>query len=280
MTDLNQKLRLLSFLNEKIRATSEEKVHNIEMNNFTLLIQGPVLRNLITMCHMQKHMETIVSTWIHPYIDREVEMFYRPNLQPIINEVPDTSNVYNDQNRYLQFVSTYAGLRAVGTEYVIKVRSDEYYSNLLPAIEKFLKNPNKILTNNVFFRKSACLRYHPSDHLIIGRTSFLKEVYENCIVECEQNGDAIEAGVFKQTPKRIVPEQQFAMTCIRKLEKKPFKFPQDTKKVSEVMRKHFEIIDNRELGNFCVSAKKYGRFVNSLNYLYPKIDVISSLEEL
>jgi hypothetical protein len=250
------------------------------MINFTLLIQGPILRNLITMCEMQKHMNTVVSTWIHPRIDSEIMLFYRPNLRPIINEVPNLENVYNEQNRYLQFCSTYLGLKEVDTEYVIKVRSDEYYSNLMPAIEKFLQDPNKILTNNVFFRKTSYMRYHPSDHLIIAKTSLLREVYENCIAECQLNGDVLEEGVFDQFPLRIVPEQQFAMTCIRKLEPNPFKFESQAKKVKSIMKKHFEVINTAELGNFCVSAKRYGKFPNNLNFINPKLDVIKSLEEL
>jgi hypothetical protein len=256
------------------------------MNNFTLLIQGPILRNLITMCEMQKHMNTVVSTWIHPRIDSEIMLFYRPNLRPVINEVPNLRTVYNDQNRYLQFVSTYAGLMEVDTEYVIKVRSDEYYLNLQPAIEKFLQDPNKILTNNVFFRKTSYLKYHPSDHMIIGRTSFLREVYKECIAECEQSDKFYEElfkqipKLFKQIPGNIVPEQQFAMACIRKKEGKEFKFDVSDKKVNSTMKKHFEIIDVSSLGAFYVNAKYYGKFPNTLKFINPKLDVIKSLEEL
>jgi hypothetical protein len=225
-------------------------------------------------------METVVSTWMHPRIDSEIMLFYRPNLRPVINEPPNLMGVYNEQNRYLQFCSTYAGLKEVDTEYVIKLRSDEYYSNLIPAIEKFLKDPNKILTSNVFFRKTSYLRYHPSDHIIIGKTQFLKEVYKNCVAECEQNGEILEKGVFDQMPLRIVPEQQFAMTCIRKLEQKPFKFETQAKKVNSIMKKHFDVINVAELGNFCVSAKRYGKFPNNLNFINPRIDIIKSLGEL
>ena len=115
---------------------------------------------------------------------------------------------------------------------------------------------------------------------IIGKTSFLKEVYENCIAECEQNGNVLEEGVFDQFPSRIVPEQQFAMTCIRKNEKKPFKFETQEKKVNAIMKRNFEVINSAELGNFCVSAKRYGKFPNNFNFINPKIDVIRSLEEL
>jgi len=250
------------------------------MNNFTLLIQGPILRNLITMCDMQKHMETVVSTWIHPRVDNEVMLFYRTNLRPIINEIPNLEGVYNEQNRYLQFVSTYAGLNEVDTEYVIKIRSDEYYSNLMPAIEKFLENPNKILTSNIFFRKTSYLRYHPSDHIIIAKTQLLREVYENCIAECELNGENLDRGVFNQTPTQIVPEQQFAMTSILKLEKESFKFQTQPKKVNAIMKKHFDVINVGELGNFCVSAKRYGKFTNNFNFINPKLDIIKSLDEL
>ena len=253
------------------------------MSKFTLLIQGPVLRNLIVMSNQHKYLDTVVSTWHYPVLEEEASLFARPNLKLIANHTPDTTQIYNNQNRYFQFKSTYSGLLEVKTEYVIKVRSDEYYFNLNPAAAKFLSDPNKVLTNNVFFRKTKYMPYHPSDHLIVAKTELLKTVYEKCIHQCEKDGDKLEEGYFNQIPKRLVPEQQFAINVIKTLEKKSFRLPtkfKDLEKMREITRKHFDIINNQQLGKYFVTSKKHGKFDNNMNFLLPEIDVINSLEEL
>lgn len=253
------------------------------MSKFTLLIQGPVLRNLITMSNQHKYLDTVVSTWSYPVIDEEANLYARPNLKLIVNDTPDTKDIYNNQNRYLQFKSTYSGLLEVKTEYVIKVRSDEYYFNLRPAVTKFLSDTNKVLTNNVFFRKAKYMPYHPSDHLIIAKTELLKTVYKKCIQECEKDGEKLEEGYFNQIPKRVVPEQQFAINVIKTLEKKTFKLPtklKDIEKIKQITRKHFDVINNQFLGKYFVTSKKHGKFDNNMNYFLPEIDIMNSLEEL
>lgn len=253
------------------------------MSAFTILIQGPVLSNLILMADQHKYANTIVSTWDYPALQDEVHLFIRNNLELVVNSIPDLTAVYNDQNRYLQFKSTYEGLQKVKSEYTIKVRSDEYYANLQPAVQKFLLDPNKILTNNVFFRKAKHMPYHPSDHLIIAKTELLKQVYEKCLHQCEKEGDNLEEGWFNQIPKRVVPEQQFAVNAIKLLEKKSYKLPtkvKDLEKIKSITKKHFEVVNTLELGNFLVSSKKYGQFENNMRFIMPEIDVISSMEQL
>jgi hypothetical protein len=235
------------------------------------------------MANQHNYLNTVVSTWWYPVVDEEANLFARPNLKLIVNHVPDTTQIYNDQNRYLQFKSTYSGLLEVQTEYVIKARSDEYYLNLNPAAMKFLSNPNKVLTNNVFFRKTKYLPYHPSDHLIIAKTELLKTVYKKCIQQCENDKEKLEEGYFNQIPKRIVPEQQFAINVIKTLEKKSFKLPtkiEDIDKMRAITKKHFDVINTQYLGQYRVTSRKYGKFDNNMNFLLPEIDILNSLEEL
>lgn len=253
------------------------------MKDFTLLIQGPVLRNLIIMANYNNYLETVVSTWWYPVIDNESHLYYRENLRIVVNPLPDVRNIYNDQNRYYQFKSTYSGLREIKTKYTIKVRSDEYYSDLMPAIRKFLEDPNKILTNNVFFRKTRCLPFHPSDHLIIGKTKDLEKVYKTCITECEKNGNRLEIGVFNQIPKTIVPEQQFAINYIKMKEGRGFKLPTKLAEIDlmkELTKKHFDVINSGLLGDFFVTSRKLGKFDNNFGFILPEIDVIHTMEEL
>lgn len=253
------------------------------MSSFTLLIQGPVLRNLVLMAGQHKYANTVVSTWEYPALQDESYLFERPNLELVVNPVPDVTQVYNEQNRYLQFKSTYEGLKKIKSEYTIKVRSDEYYANLQPAVQKFLLDPNKILTNNVFFRKARHMPYHPSDHLIIAKTELLKAVYEKCIYQCEKEGNKLEKGWFSQVPSRVVPEQQFAVNVIKALESKSFRLPtkiKDLEKIKTITKKHFEVINSAALGDFFVSSRKYGKFENNLNFIVPEIDVVNSMEQL
>lgn len=235
------------------------------------------------MANHHRYLSTVISTWWYPVINDEAVLYQRPNLKLIANQTPNVENIYNNQNRYFQFKSTLEGLKQISAEYTIKVRSDEYYSNLTPAVQKFLANPEKILTNNVFFRKTQYMPYHPSDHLIIAKTELLKKVYEKCISECEKDSEILEQGYFNQIPKRVVPEQQFAINAIKILEKPRFKVPtkiKDIDKMRALTKKHFEIVNSSLLGKYFITSKKHGKFDNNMNFLLPEIDVINSLEEL
>jgi hypothetical protein len=134
------------------------------MSNITIVIQGPPSE--ISLKHIdnyRKYGEVIYSTYQPmPKID---------GLKTVIGNWYNFP-VYNFGNVAKQVFTTLNGLQVVDTEYVIKVRTDEYYTNLNPFISKMLDNKDKYITNNIFF-KGAVEPLHPSDHMVGGRTELL-----------------------------------------------------------------------------------------------------------
>lgn len=93
----------------------------------------------------------------------------------------------NHRNIYYQSWSSFHILEKVKTEFVIKVRSDEKFTDLKPIIDKINKYPNKLITNNVGFTSTKHVAYHPSDHLIACNTDILKKTFQHIINTCQQN---------------------------------------------------------------------------------------------
>jgi hypothetical protein len=82
----------------------------------------------------------------------------------------------------------YNGLKHIDTEYVVKTRSDEFYEDLTPFIEKFLENEKNIVCGNIFARYD--IPYHIGDHIFVCKTetilnavTMLKNFYEQKIDE-------------------------------------------------------------------------------------------------
>lgn len=261
-------------------------------NDFTLVIQGPIHRNMLTMCLLHPNIHTIISTWddpnwTHPTIQEYLAPIKRDNLQIVCTKPPKPEKLekyYNRQNRYLQFLSTHRGLMWTQSKYTIKARSDEYYSDLTPMMHALLLDDKKLVTNDVFFRRTEYLRYHPSDHLMCGQTAKMKELFSKLMYDCQFNHDALKFAPFNQFHFFIFVEQQIGMKWIEmheKIDQYPYKFPSDYEKVNELMLKYFDIVNNSMLGDFYIVANSEKRtYINSYGYYDPEKDIQTSLEEL
>ena len=125
----------------------------------TLLIQGPMHPNAVVMMQIHSaNFNVIFSTW-----RSEDEELVENSLKDIdftrvvFSNMSSLPHRNNEQNRFYQFFTTYQGLKMVETEYVIKVRSDEYYTDLRPLVDKMFLEPSKLVTNDVFFRNPFTL---------------------------------------------------------------------------------------------------------------------------
>ncbi len=260
--------------------------------DFTLIIQGPIHRNMITMAMLHPHINTIISTWdnpnwTHPTIGEYLEPIRRSNLQIIINrpiKQEKLDRAYNKQNRYLQFFTTQKALMWTQTKYTIKARSDEYYSDLNPIMHTLLLDDNKLVTNDVFFRRVEYLRYHPSDHLMCCKTEKFKDLISRLMYDCQFNQDALKYAPFNQFDFFIFVEQQIGMKWVEmheKVDQYPYKFASDHQEVKDLMIKHFDIVNNSMLGDFFVVANSEKRtYINQYSYFDPAKDIQTSLEEL
>lgn len=259
---------------------------------FTLVIQGPVNKNMLTMIGLQYEIATIVSTWddpkwTHPTVKEYVEQVNRSNLKIIVNPMPKQAKmdkVYNSQNRYYQFLSTFKGLQWVQTPYVIKVRSDEYYTDLTPIMRLLLENDDKLVTNDVFFRKIEYLRYHVSDHIMCAKTHRMHQMFKEMLYDCEFNKNQLKFAPFSQHDFWLFVEQQIGMKYIELCERQEgvrYKHPSEPEQVKALMMQHFDVVNTGLLGEFYITANCEKKiFVNDLSYFDESRDIANSLEEL
>jgi hypothetical protein len=146
------------------------------MKNFTIVIQGPQDANSASAANAHRYLEVgdvVVSCWA----GNDVSGFEGLPVKIVQRPLPDTSGVVNDQNIYFQCTSSLNGLGEADTEFSIKVRSDEAYTDLMPMIREIMANPEKLVTNNTYFRRDREWKFHPSDHVIGGRTDTLKGTF-------------------------------------------------------------------------------------------------------
>ena len=95
--------------------------------NTALLIQGPYVNNVteeMILRNRDTFKEIVFSTWNSP---AEINI---EDVKIIQNPLPIINDFHNSQNIYFQVCSTIYGLENIKSRFVIKARSDEYFSNL------------------------------------------------------------------------------------------------------------------------------------------------------
>jgi hypothetical protein len=237
-------------------------------DKITVVIQGPLHPNsLISIRSLTKDFNVVVSTWKTTYKDeRNLEnLLDRGDYVTVVSHCIDSlSPLHNDANRFYQFFSTLKGVILVDTEYVIKMRSDEYYTDLIPFAEKILKNPEKMISNDVFFRNPETNEHenflcHPSDHLFGGKTTYIKKMLELCVEDCKTKTSeelTIKFADLKNRSYDIVPEQHiFANFILAKNPKYNFqtKGTNVKEEILKMTKENCDIVPSTELGFYSVS---------------------------
>jgi len=168
----------------------------IQNNEVTILVHGPISLYTILSLYRYRAEYPMIFVIPKPKIHKKEEVKLLEELQGIVSKLEYNTTIItydpyvqqrfdNEQNRYLHFFSVTMGLQICNTPYVIKLRSDEFYSTLTPMIEAMENSENKIITNDVFFRKRKDRPIHPSDHLMGGQTSVFKKVFTVAREYCE-----------------------------------------------------------------------------------------------
>jgi hypothetical protein len=91
--------------------------------------------------------------------------------------VKPNASLHNSQNIYLQIITVLAGLERIHTPYVIKARTDEYFSHFDRVLKNF--DSTKLLSANIFVRDIGYRPYHISDHLFVGRTDLVRQAFRS-----------------------------------------------------------------------------------------------------
>lgn len=193
------------------------------------------------------------------------------------------SDAYNNrQNKFLHFFSVSLGLEACVTDYVIKTRSDEFYSDLEYFEEQMISNPKKITTNDVFFRNIQ-RPFHPSDHLMGGHIKNMKGMFNNARDWCMVEEQTLHNNPFVVHLKEkagdkvtfVAAEQYLGINAIRfMMEEEPEEVPAED--IPVLMNKYFNIVSVRDLGFYRIiynSAKDGAKEYTDYSFFEPVVDI-------
>ena len=143
------------------------------IQDLTIVIQGRCEREQMQLwIDNYSDWNVIVSTWI----DYDLNLNFPNNWKIIKSEYP--KRFADIQNIDLQVISTLNGLKEVQTDYVIKVRGDEFFSNLYLVYNRMKEVHPKVLVSSIFFRQLGMYLYHISDHIICSTTENLNIMFE------------------------------------------------------------------------------------------------------
>ena len=152
------------------------------MSDVSIIIQGPL--NEISLKNIpvyKKYGKVIVSCWSG--YDEKLLKYIDDDVVFVCND-PIKVEHYNSHNVYYQAFTTHAGLEKSETKFSIKVRSDESYSNLDTFVKALNKNPEHIITGDIFFWDDQ-FSFHISDHAAGGKTKSLLGTFGGVKFICE-----------------------------------------------------------------------------------------------
>jgi hypothetical protein len=250
----------------------------------TLLIQGKINEHGLRMIDRYKDQYPIVvsTNAINDATHEALEAFGSA-VKVILYQLPiSLEHVMNTANCYLQTVSVYYGLREVNTEYVIKFRGDEYYSEITPLVRAVTRQ-EKLVTADIFFRKqldyNQIYLYHTSDHYFGGRTRHLLEAFQHMKRMYEEVRYSQEVEPDLSFQYSLVFEQK--MTIAYLLARGERNLPKDTAGATKLLLKYVDMVKARDLGDHTVvTANVFDKvYINEYGYYEPKID-IADLSEL
>lgn len=232
-------------------------------NKFTLIVHGPL--TMYTVFTLYRHAETFPIVIVAPRpselsnnnILKEIQTFMDRKDKRVslflYDDTIDTKTINNAQNRYYHFYSVYLGLQSCSTPYTIKLRSDEFYSNLEPITSAVKEHKNKLVTTEVFFRNCG-MPYHPSDHIVAGATDVMLEVFQAAKHWCEginvEGTVPFKAYIANITNKPFVSAEQYlgVSAALTQIPGNKLKEPDCT----SIMKELFHIVKTDELGMFRV----------------------------
>lgn len=150
----------------------------MKKNPYTILLQGVTNEETFNLwIKNYKDFPVVVSVWE----DEDLERYEIPKgWKVVVNQYP-LMRFAPIANLDYQIITTLKGLDKVKTEWVIKMRCDEYYSNLDKVYKKMIQNPEKIVSSSMFFRKWKMYPFHCSDKLLGGKTDNLFAMYESTL---------------------------------------------------------------------------------------------------
>jgi hypothetical protein len=153
------------------------------MKDLTIILQGVVNPKQIEMWKTNhKNSKVIISTW------EDCEFNFKgwlpDNWKLVINPYP-LLRFAPIANLDYQIISTLKALYEVDTKWVIKMRADEYWSNIDKIYDRMKSKPEKIVSGSMFFRKWGMFPFHCGDKILGGTNDNLKLMFESTLHNLE-----------------------------------------------------------------------------------------------
>ena len=146
-------------------------MQDTRLDNLTIVLQGRMQGECVRHMVSRYRKNIIISTWETENLD---ECGNLDGVRIVRSSVPVGD--IGPTNMMLQFTSTIAGLSASETKYAIKMRGDEYYSNL-EGVNSIVKMDDRIHCIPVFMPRHSVRPYCVGDHLLAGSTAELKSMF-------------------------------------------------------------------------------------------------------
>ena len=219
------------------------------MEDVTLIIQGRLYEDSYDF-YIKNYTQcpVIISTWT----DCKIDFSNIPNnFIVILAPLPLDGG---KQNINYQLVSTLNALKRVTTPLVIKIRGDEYYSNIESIYNQIKIEQDKIHTASIFFRAWQFAEYHISDHIIAGTKERVMLMFK----ESKKNFDTGEMniskwkleGKFHRWITTEAPEERITKSYLNSID--PFRY--DIIDGVILMKEHFDILDITKLFPYKIKA--------------------------
>jgi hypothetical protein len=248
------------------------------MEDVTLIIQGRLMQETydfyVKTC---TNFPVVISTWVDCNIDFSN---MPPNFLVLLSQIPEEPGA---QNFHYQIVSTLTALERIKTKYVIKVRGDEFYSNLQYIHNSIRVEPSKIHTSSVFFRSWQYAEYHISDHIIAGTTENLLIMFRACKHNFDTNRLNVSKwkidGEFTRFIHTHAPEERLTKSYLEA--KEPDRFEIEDGRL--LMKEYFNILDIQLLKPYKIKANLFkvefkDNFIPEKNFSISHIDRLFSDE--
>lgn len=149
--------------------------------DYTILLQGRIEKRAMDFWKNNfSHENICVSIW-----EDDIEYDF-PNQWKVIKSKKPYERI-GYKNFDLQLISTINGLDVIDTEYVIKMRCDEYWSNIDEILKMINEDDGKIICGSLFFRAVGMHPFHISDHILAGKLENLKIMFNSAYENLKNN---------------------------------------------------------------------------------------------
>lgn len=181
----------------------------------TVLIQGPIGDPSFVEKSYKHYTNQGYNVHLHTWSDDKLSTLNIPYTFSVQGNPEDQVLVDHPthgaiaSSAYYHIKNVTEGLKQFNSDYVIKVRTDEFFSNLNPIFNELENAPNKVVTTNVYLRDQTTTPFNISDHLIASRYTTMYDAFSTLL-------EFFESYLFFSQNNKIFHEEAYRAVFGRK----------------------------------------------------------------